>query len=267
MSWWGKVIGGAFGFMLGGPLGAMLGAVLGHNLDKGIAGLPDDSLAEGDKERVQMAFFTATFSVMGHIAKADGRVSEDEIAMARAVMQQMELDEAMRNAAIKLFNEGKESSFKLDPVLEQFRRECHRRQTLIQMFIEIQLQAAYADGKLDPTEDRLLRHICKQLHFPQFAYRRLEEMVRTERNRGWSAGGGSKARSDQLSLPQAYALLNIAESASDQEIKRAYRRLMSQHHPDKLVAKGLPDEMMKIATQKTHEIRTAYERIKKERGF
>lgn len=267
MNWWGKVIGGAFGFILGGPLGAMLGAVLGHNLDKGLAGLPDDGLEEGDKERVQMAFFTATFSVMGHIAKADGHVSEDEIAMARTVMQQMELDEAMRSTAIKLFNQGKQEDFQLDPVLEQLRRECHRRQTLIQMFIEIQLQAAYADGSLDPQEDQLLRHICRQLNFPQFSYQRLEEMVRSAHRHGRPGGGGAIARADQFTLPQAYSILNISSSANDKEVKRAYRRLMSQHHPDKLVAKGLPEEMMKIATQKTHEIRTAYECIKKNRGF
>ncbi|MEW8432270.1 MAG: co-chaperone DjlA, partial [Candidatus Thiodiazotropha sp.] len=93
MSWWGKLVGGAFGFMLGGPLGAVLGAALGHHFDKGLRGLPDDQISwgPGDQERVQTAFFTATFSVMGHLAKADGRVSPDEIKMAEALMAQMSL--------------------------------------------------------------------------------------------------------------------------------------------------------------------------------
>ncbi len=264
MSWWGKVLGGAFGFMLGGPLGALLGAVVGHNLDLGIARLPEGEVDEGEKERVQAAFFTATFSVMGHIAKADGRVSEDEIDMARAVMRQMELDDAMRRTAIDLFTQGKSAEFQLDAVLEQFRRECHRRRTLIRLFIEIQLQAAYADGRLDPVEDRLLRHICRKLHFPQSEYERLEEMIRAEIHQG---GAGRATAREGPKLPDAYALLNVDPGASDQEVKRAYRRLLSQHHPDKLVAKGLPEEMMKVAAQKTHEIRQAYERIKKERGF
>ena len=151
MAWWGKVVGGALGFILGGPLGALLGTVLGHNLDKGFASLKGvEELDPGERERVQTAFFTATFSVMGHVAKADGRVSEREIALASAIMSQMELSGEVRQAAVGLFNEGKSPDFRLDEVLDQFRRECHRRRTLMQMFLEIQIQAAYADGPPKP---------------------------------------------------------------------------------------------------------------------
>ena len=276
MSWWGKVVGGAFGFMLGGPLGALLGAVLGHNVDKGISGIQaDEELSPGDRERVQTAFFTTTFSVMGAIAKADGHVSPDEIKLAESVMRQMDLDAQMRKTAINLFNQGKEEAFPLDDVLDQFRKECHRRNTLIQMFIEIQLQAAYADGRLDKAEERLLLHICKQVGVPEFAFRRLEKMIRAERHysgAGSGAGAGYHGRqappqSKGPTLEDAYAMLNISSTASDAEVKKAYRRLLSQHHPDKLVAKGLPEEMMKMAAQKTHEIRQAYEQIKEARGF
>lgn len=270
MSWWGKVVGGAFGFMLGGALGAVLGTALGHSLDRGLDSLPDEQLPPpppGDRDRVQMAFFTATFSVMGHLAKADGRVSEDEIAMARAVMDQMELNGAMRRAAIDLFTAGKRADFQLDEVLEQFRLECHRRQTLIQMFIEIQLQAAWADGVFDVAEQRLLHHICQQLHFPLSAFEQLAQRQRAEREAGFSGKRATASRSQGLTLDQAYQLLNVTPDATDQAVKRAYRRLMSQHHPDKLVARGLPEEMMKLAAQKTHEIRSAYERIKQARGF
>ena len=153
--------GGAFGFMLGGPLGAMLGAVLGHNLDRGMAGFKqEEELEPGERERVQTAFFTATFSVMGYLAKTDGRVSEKEIILARSVMDQMALSPEMRDTAMKLFSEGKSGDFPLDDVLEQFRRECHRRRTLIQMFMEIQLQAAYADGQITTVEEQLLLDIC-----------------------------------------------------------------------------------------------------------
>ena len=145
MSWWGKLTGGAFGFMLGGPLGALLGAVLGHNLDKGLQGLDMEasSASPQEQERIQTAFFTTTFSVMGHLAKADGRVSPKEIAQARSVMAHMNLDADMRRATIDLFNQGKQQGFPLDGVLQQFRQECRRRTTLIQMFMEIQIQAAY----------------------------------------------------------------------------------------------------------------------------
>jgi len=265
LSWWGKLAGGAFGFMVGGPLGALLGAVLGHNLDKGIKGLEGEALQPGEQERVQTDFINITFSVMGHLAKADGRVSKDEIALARAVMDKMDLDAGMREAAIDLFNQGKEPDFPLDDVLDQFRRECRRRTTLIQMFVEIQLQAAYADGSMDGAEEQLLLRICRHLGIPEFLFRRLERMIQAERHYGAGAGRGGRAPGP--TMEDAYAILNVSSDATNAEVKKAYRRLMSQHHPDKLVAKGLPEEMMKMATEKTHEIRQAYEQVKEARGI
>jgi DnaJ like chaperone protein len=265
LSWWGKLVGGAFGYMLGGPLGAVLGAALGHRFDKGMQGLPDDRVGwdPGDQERVQTAFFTATFSVMGHLAKADGRVSPDEIRLAEAVMSQMSLSTEMRQTAIRLFNEGKAADFPLDDVIEQFRTECHRRHTLIQMFMEIQIQAAFADGQMDQREEALLKHVCRLLHIPEFTFRLLVQRVRAHHA---GAAGRGQPRTESLSLADAYAILNVKPEATDQEVKRAYRRLISQHHPDKLVSKGLPQEMMKLAAQKTDEIKKAYERIKEARG-
>ncbi len=267
MAWWGKLVGGAFGFMLGGPLGAALGAALGHSFDKGLAGVEGGPDA-GERERVQTAFFTATFSVMGHLAKADGRVSSGEIALAETLMAEMDLSAELRKTAIGLFNQGKAPGFPLDAVLEQFRRECHRRQTLVQMFLEIQIQAAYADGALDRAETELLEHICLRLGVPLHTYRRLEQMVRAERRFAGAGARGARAEAPRApTLHDAYAVLNVAPDAGDAEVKRSYRRLMSQHHPDKLVAKGLPEEMMKLAAQKTHEIRQAYEQIRAARGF
>lgn len=270
MGWWGKVFGGAFGFAVGGPLGALLGAVLGHKLDRGLETLQaPEALEEGDRERVQTAFFIATFSVMGHLAKADGRVSEREIALARAVMDQMDLTAEKRRTAIGLFEEGKAPEFPLDAVLEQFRRECHGRRALIQMFLEIQIQAAYADGPPGPVEDRLLRHICTKLGIPHLLLRRLEDLVRLQHE--FMAGGHGPGRGQTApsstgpTLEQAYAVLGVSAKTPDAEVKKAYRRLISQHHPDKLVSKGLPEEMMKIAAQKTHEIRQAYEIVSRAR--
>ncbi|OGT91875.1 MAG: molecular chaperone DjlA [Gammaproteobacteria bacterium RIFOXYA12_FULL_61_12] len=264
MAWWGKIIGGAFGFLLGGPLGAVLGAALGHNFDKGLAALPEGQGIEPDeRERVQMAFFTATFSVMGAVAKADGRVSPHEIALAEVVMAEMDLSAEMRKTAVRLFNEGKSASFPLDEVIDQFRDECRRRQSLMQMFIELQLQAAYADGAMDAAEERLLLHICRCLGFSELAFRQMERMIQAERHFG---GAGTTPKTGPTPA-DAYDVLGVTPEAHDEEVKKAYRRLMNQHHPDKLVAKGLPEEMMKVAEQKTKEIRQAYERIKEDRGI
>jgi len=254
--------------MLGGPLGAVLGAALGHNFDAGLSGVSGTGEpAPGDRERVQTAFFTATFSVMGHLSKVDGRVTRQEIAVAEALIAQMDLGSELRKTAIRLFREGKGPDFPLEQVLEQFRRECGRRQSLIWMFLEIQLQAAYADGRLVASEERLLLQICRNLGVPEGVFRLLEQRMRAQAHYHAGRAGSEAAEPEAPSLADAYGMLNLTPKASDEEVKRAYRRLRSQHHPDKLVAKGLPEEMMKLAARKSHDIRQAYERIRQARGF
>ena len=259
MNWWGKIIGGTVGFMVGGPLGAALGAALGHNFDK--SSELDGNPSLGSKERVQTAFYTATFSIMGHICKADGHVSEDEIDLAKQVMNQMDLDPSQRKAAMALFNQGKQADFPLDDVLLQLNHELGMRLNLRRMFMEIEIMAAYADGVIHPNEKQLLLKVSAAIGFSQAQYQELENMIRAR----FSSGGATA--NQQPKIGDAYSILNINENSSDAAVKRAYRRLMSQHHPDKLVAKGLPEEMMKLATKRTHEIKQAYDVIKKERGM
>lgn len=267
MSWFGKFIGGAFGFLMGGPLGAILGAAVGHHFDTGMDDL--DRLSGGhvnaaDQQRVQMAFFTATFSVMGHITKADGRVSKAEIDLAKRVMDQMALTEELRQTAINLFQQGKAANFPLDAALDQFRRECFHRGNLLRMFVEIQIQAALADGALDAIEEGLLLHICTQLRFSRFEYERIKIQIQAQQRFYGHRYQQAKVR-QRPNLNDAYAVLGLTSAASDEEIKKTYRRLMSQHHPDKLVAKGLPEEMMTLAKEKTQKIRKAYELIRESR--
>jgi DnaJ like chaperone protein len=251
MAWWGTFIGGTLGFVFGGPLGAMVGAALGGNLDRGLK--MGDQASLGNQERVQAAFFTTTFSVMGHVAKADGHVSAQEISSAKNIMTQMQLSAPQRKAAIKFFDQGKTDDFPLIDVLRQFKKECHGRRNLIQMFIEIQIATALADGKVDPGEKRVLYTIGEVLGFSRGQIDHLFNIAK----------GASPSANDTLTLTQAYKILGISKGSSEAEVKKAYRRLMSQHHPDKLVAKGLPDEMIKLATEKTQEIRKAYDLVKK----
>lgn len=275
--------------MLGGPLGAIFGASIGHQFDIGAiaienqGGFRPGGFNPGDQHRVQMAFFTATFSVMGYIAKADGRVTPEEISLANRIMNQMGIAGDMRKTAINLFQQGKSPDFPLDDVLTQFYSECHRRMDLIRMFIEIQIQEAMADGAIDSHEEQLLIHICGRLHVSPTDYQRLKMMVQARERFGAGgyggyAGGYSQqnrqrrqggyqygGRRETSSLQDAYEVLGVSASASDEEIKKAYRRLMSQNHPDKLVAKGLPEEMMKLAKEKTQKISKAYEIIQEAR--
>lgn len=290
---WGKLLGGTFGFMIGGPLGAVLGAALGHTFDKGMQlqlahDMPEEDLPPGDAERIKMAFFTATFSVMGHIAKADGRVDKAEIALAEALMSRMNLDAELRAAAIKLFNEGKQDGFDAEALVLQFRQECQRRTSLYRMFIEILIQAALADGVMSTDEEAELLKVAGILGFSEYSFRQLEMLVRFSMGadqvggsgQGYGAGRGSGPGSqgrdrgqraapgtDRLSLKDACHVLGVSTDDDKATVKRAYRRLMSQHHPDKLVSKGLPEEMIKLATDKTQHIQKAYERIKESRGW
>ena len=266
MGWWGKIVGGAVGFMAGGPIGAVLGAALGHRLDKGVergeGGFSEVNFGGSSQERIQSVFFTTTFSVMGRIAKADGRVSKAEIDHATRVMERMELTPEMRKTAMNLFEEGKKEDFPLDSVIGQFRKECQRRRNLMQMFLEIEFQAAYADGELSESEAVLLRRIGEMLGFSAIELQAIGNRAKVGSGNFRGRAGAGSRQSSQSQLEDAYTLLGLPQTASFAEVKKSYRRLMSQHHPDKLVSKGLPEEMIRVAQEKTAEIRKAYEVIK-----
>ena len=238
--------------MFGGPLGALFGACIGHSVDtsfsQGSGSLP------GGQERTQAAFFTAAFSVMGYISKADGEVSHKEISMAEIVMNELHLDNQQRRVARDLFNQGKQSNFDVYPVLDQFRVECHRRVTLLKMFLELQVEAAFADGHLDTAEHAVLKDIARHLGFQPDDLDRIINLCRGTRTRG-SRGSQTATEAD------AYKVLGVTPTTPLPEIKKVYRRLLSQHHPDKLVSKGLPEEMMGLANKRTYEIRKAWQDI------
>lgn len=253
MAWWGKIIGGSLGFLALGPIGAVLGVVIGQKFDQGTKKnrMYGKSASYDSREVTQTAFFTATFSVMGYIAKADGYVSEQEISHAKRIMQHMSLDAEQRQLAIDLFRHGKTEDFPLHDVLGEFYRVCRRQKNLRRMFLMIQIEAALSDGRLDKAEHAALYDIAAAIGFSQQEFEGLFE----------THDGGLQA--DRVhSLEEDYKILGISSSADESELKRAYRRLMSQYHPDKLVAKGLPDEMLDMATEKTKQIRGAYDRIR-----
>ncbi len=262
MRWWGKALGGVFGFVVGGPVGAVVGAALGHGVDRRAGG---GMVWSRDVARVRAAFFTAVFSVMGQVAKADGRVSRDEIRAAEEVMRHMNLNPEQRRAAIHLFQQGKRPDFAIDAVLAQFRRQCGRHPELVRLFLELQLRAALADGDLGVREREVLLQVCDRLGVPA---REFEWLVRIMQRRGANrggAGGGNVPGSRRLE--QAYQVLGVARDARPDEITKAYRRLMSRTHPDKLVSRGLPEEMIRVAAERTREVRDAYDTIREARGF
>ncbi len=261
---WGKVLGFLFGLMLSkNIIGALIGAWIGHRFDKGI-GLDFSGLggAKSDTER-QAAFFYSTFSVMGYIAKANGQVTQHEIAFATAYMDKLGLKGALREQAQEAFRDGKTTGFPLEERLTKLKSAVANRQDLLLLFLEIQIQVAFADGNLDKDERDALHQIANGLGYSAKELDKLLEMIIAGANfhqQGQAGGNNSFAQSGQQ-LANAYKVLGVTEQDSASDIKKAYRKLMSQHHPDKLVAKGLPPEMMETAKQKAQDIQAAYELI------
>ncbi len=265
MQYWGKVAGAALGFFAGGVVGAVLGAFIGHQFDKAL-GKELGGSGRGWKGTAGAAdedvFFATTFRVMGHVAKADGRVSEGEIAAARAVMQEMRLSPERVKAAIARFTEGKRPDFPLDHTVSRFRSAYFPRTDLYRTFMEIQVQAAVADGQIHPSERDVLWRVARKLGISRVELAQIEALARA---RQWGGRPGKAVTGDRLG--EAYKALGVRSSDDDAAVKKAYRRLMNQHHPDKLVARGLPEDMMDVARERTREIRAAYEVVKEARGM
>jgi DnaJ like chaperone protein len=259
MNWHGKALGAVVGVFAGGPVGALAGAFIGHLFDAHASagsGTSDASLA-GSLD-VQESFFSATFQLMGHIAKADGRVSEDDIRAARAMMTELRLAEREVQRAIELFTQGKAPDFQMDGVLRDLYARCRKRPDLCRMFIQIQLQAALWSGSLHPAARRVLSRACDALDLSAYELVQMEALLRMQR----SARQPRAAQPAVDRLTEAYAVLGVGHTASNPEVTKAYRRLMNQNHPDKLLAKGLPESMMKMAEEKTRQIRSAYEVVR-----
>jgi len=279
MNWGGKLIGGALGMLTLGPLGAALGALIGHQFDSGQISLATFT-GGPDPRLVNELFFPTAFRVMGHIAKADGRVTEREIASARAVMHAMHLQPEQVQAAIGYFTEGKQPGFDLDAALARLRATIARNPDLAQFFVEIQLQASLAGNGLSQVPRARLQRVALILGLSASDFARLESLLRfrqgasTGAGAGGGAGGGTgggpgfgAAAAGAERIAQAYSLLEVSAQMSDEDVVRAYRRQMSRHHPDKLKANGLPPSMLERAKERTQQIQAAYELIRERRGM
>jgi DnaJ like chaperone protein len=261
--WTGKVVGGLLGGLALGPLGAAIGVILGHQFDTSAAG-PQPSGPALDSATVGELFFRTTFQVMGHIAKAHGRVSEQDIQAARAVMAELRLNPAQVRAAIAHFTAGKQPGFVLDVALATLVRACGGRPDVLRVFVEIQMRVALAGNDLDPTARTLLQRIAARLGISFLELAQMEAVFRIRRGSFSRASAQAGAASG---LAQAYRVLGVEPSADNEEVAKAYRRQLSRHHPDKLKANGLPESMIEHAKQRTQQIIEAYELIRERRGM
>lgn len=258
----GKIIGAGLGFMAGRWPGLLFGILIGHSYDRGAG--HTFSKNENKLEGLQSEFSNATFLVMGKLAKSDGRVNDRELDLARNIMSRLGLNEDQRLEAMRLFSEGKQDDFNIVPILESLKQLIGRRHALSQFFLETQLSLAYADGALNSGEKKVLQRICANLGINKIQFEIINKRVTAQFNfQRYRQQKASSASTGQLN--DAYTILDVKKSDSDLDIKKAYRKLMNQHHPDKLVARGLPPEMQVLAKEKSQEIQQAYTLIRKSR--
>jgi len=270
MSITGKLVGAILGLLLfRSPWGLLIGLILGHFYDQGVAtrrsGPGAGPLEIGER------FFTATFEVMGHVAKADGRVSEAEIAAARKVMGELRLDGIQIHAAIAHFTRGKSASFDLESTMQGFADACAHRPDLMRVFLEVQVRAALEGVDMQGPARIAVQKVAELLDISRIELAHMEAVLRIRREQfksggrnGGPAGGQAPPRSS-MQLSAAYQILEVDAKASDDAVAKAYRRQLSKHHPDKLKANGLPDSMLEHAKQRTQQIIEAYELIKSSR--
>jgi DnaJ like chaperone protein len=263
MSWYGKLIGAVLGAIIGrGLLGAIIGLLIGHQFDRRSSST--STRVTSDPRSLSVAFFRATFRAMGHVAKADGRVTPQEIDAARDAMRRFSLNGRDMRLAMDLYTEGKHPDFPLDAELRDLRAAAAGREDLTRLFVQIQLEAALQGEGLNPASRAILARMCDALGITALEFAALEAMARM---RGRPAGPSQTAESASSRLADAYQALGVAAGANDAEVTLAYRRLVSQNHPDKLVANGLPESMIEAAHERTRRILEAYELIRTHRGM
>lgn len=250
MGWMGKLVGGTIGFALGGPLGAIFGAAFGHAFDSGAeidsAGGPQRL---STMERHQLTFFVAAFSMLAKLAQTDGRVTQEELHSIEAFMEKdLRLTPQSRHAAINIFRTAVNAPGSFADFAGQFYGQFYNQPQLLELMIDILLRVAVSDGSMTSGEERLILSAVDTFNFDR---RRYEQM---------------KSRYVQ-GADQSYAVLGCSPDDSDEAVKRCYRQRVQEYHPDKIAAKGLPDEFTRFAQDKFREIQDAWERIKAARGI
>jgi len=277
--WWGKILGVGLGFLTAGPIGALFGLFAGNLFDRGLYEhftKAHHSYRIEKNPAIKQAFLRATFSSLGHIAKADGRVSEEEIQIAKQMMQELHLNKREEAAAKSFFQQGKHANFRITDPIELLQNIAHDNRKLLHAFIQLQYRMAQVDGLSSEkviTLNILLNKLgMAPLHQQEHA--RNNYRAQFHQHTSWENNhtnqqqkkthqeyGSSQHVDPSYLLDSSYKLLGLSSTATQREVKQAYRRLISQHHPDKCIAKGLSEQHIKKANEKTQAIRKAYETI------
>ena len=242
MSIWNSAIGAMIGFSLGGPIGALIGGVLGSRF-----GAKRASTTFSANQQHQAAFFAALFACLAKLAKADGKVSKEEIeAVDRFIEERFKFDSEQRRFAIEIFNRAKDDKNTYEDYASQLSSLLGRNKNALVVFYELLFELAMSDGVLHDREKELLEKTVHIFNIDPDIFNNLRSQF-----------------SEATSNP--YRVLGVAEDMELEEIKNIYRRKRKEFHPDTLVSKGLPEELIKKAREKFIEIQEAYEAIEKKK--
>ncbi len=242
MSIWGKIAGVAAGFALGGPIGALVGGVAGHfAVDHEKAGS-----GEGKSQSDQVAFTVGVIALGAKMAKADGVVTADEVIAFKEVFKVPEGE--MKNVA-RVFDLAKQDVAGYEAYADQLARIFRNNKDLLRDVIEGLFHIAKADGIIHPNEEAFLIEVSRRFGFTETEFKY------------------TMARHVNINERSPYDVLEVSPEISDADLKKHYRKLVMENHPDKLVSRGVPEEFVKLATDKLAAINEAYDEIAKERGL
>lgn len=259
-----KIIGAILGYLMFNLAGAFLGYFIGSSIDRsrayGIGGV--NPLTHGHRQTV---FIKTVFILMGKLAKADGHISQDEIDHVELFIEKNGMSAEHRKEAIIFFRQGAGDDFDIQPQISEFMSVCGHTRNLPQMLMLYLIVMSIADGHLHTDEENFLKQTSAQLGFGSAEFQQLLNMTLNQFHFSGGQSRSSQRPTSASELEGAYKALGVTKNNTDKEIKRAYRKLISKYHPDKLIGQGVPEDMIAVATEQTKEIQIAYDLIEKSR--
>lgn len=245
----GKIIGGVAGFAVGGPIGALIGAVAGHGYDSSREAARVRAKGVDESKTV---FLFGVIALAAKMAKADGVVEKREIGVLRAMLG----ESATHPEAARIYNAAKESTEGFEVYATQLAEQFRHRGAVLVEALDVLWAVAVADSELHSAEERMLHQIAEIFGLPGYVERMVGARHRSR-----------TGRSHQRDKNQDYEVLGLKPSVSDKKLRTAYRKLVREHHPDRLVAQGMAEEFVEQANDRLAAINAAYDRIAKQRGL
>ncbi|MEN8005837.1 MAG: TerB family tellurite resistance protein [Candidatus Krumholzibacteriota bacterium] len=259
----GTLIGGSLGFMMGGPLGAIIGGAIGSNIGEGNGrarvhpgarvggqGFGGGAYRTSPME-AQQTFMIAMISLAAKVAKADGSVSQAEVrSFDQFLKDQLGMAAAERRVAARIFNEARESHIPAEEFARQIRQLLGHQPARMRDLVSVLMSIAMADGHYHETEERLIRSIAREMGLTDRDYEEAVSMF-----------------NPRASLGTSYTVLGVTQGATDDEIKKAYRKLAKEYHPDVVANKGMGEDFQKFAAEKMRAVNSAYDSVREARGF